>query len=400
MERLLVCTRGENPEEKTLVHSVCHQPLSLKPRRVLVATGGTGGHLFPAVALAQDLLDSSPGTQICFAGGGLVGSPFLLSSPGPWGIIPIEAPKLTPSTPVRFLTSLWKGWRQSRALLEEFQPEIIIGFGSYHTLPLLIAAQKMGIPYVLHEGNAVPGRVNRLFAPKAACTAVHFASAAKQLRGNTAQVAMPLRSRFQAPMNPQQARKDLGLSTDLCTLLVLGGSQGAQALNALLRDSVGQIAQIPDLQIIHLTGPKHIGEAQSLQDTYTKAGLKALVKPFEERMELAWRASDICIARSGASSLAEQMACRVPGILVPFPSATDDHQTQNALSFADQVGGAIVIPQHELSPQRFGELLHSLLEDQQRSLLKMKESMLQKQSNYDLQRLSDLVAEVAGWDSL
>ncbi len=379
-----------------MVHSVCHHPL-LKPKRILVATGGTGGHLFPAVALAQELVETAPGVQICFAGGGLVGSPFLMPSAGPWGVVPIEAPKICFKQAWKLPKSLWRGYRESQQLLEEFAPEIIVGFGSYHTLPILLAAQRLGIPYVLHEGNAVPGRVNRLFASKALCTAVHFASAADRLNGKVHQVAMPLRRQFQTPISTEEARQQLGLAADLPTLLVIGGSQGAQALNRLLDESAPHLARLPAFQVIHLTGPQHHAEAASLSARYADLGLPACVKPFEDRMELAWRAADLCVARSGASSLAEQMACAVPGILVPFPAATDDHQTRNALSFADQVGGAIVIPQHKLSADRFVSTLKELLESGGHTLAELKQSMVQKQKLCTLRPLSQLVLEVTGW---
>lgn len=379
-----------------MVHSVCHHPL-LKPKRILVATGGTGGHLFPAVALAQELLETSPGVQICFAGGGLVGSPFLLPSAGPWGVVPIEAPKICLDGVWNIPKSLWRGYRESQQVLEEFAPEIVVGFGSYHTLPILLAAQRLGIPYVLHEGNAVPGRVNRLFASKALCTAVHFASAADRLKGRVQQVAMPLRRQFQTPITAEEARQQLGLAAELPTLLVIGGSQGAQALNRLLNESAPHLAALPAFQVIHLTGPQHDQEAKSLSERYAALGLPACVKPFEDRMELAWRAADLCLARSGASSLAEQMACAVPGILVPFPAATDDHQTRNAHSFANQVGGAIVIPQHKLSADRFVSTLRELLESGGQPLAELKQSMVQKQKLCTLRPLSQLVLEVTGW---
>ncbi len=380
-----------------MVQSVCHQPRALSPRRVLVATGGTGGHLFPAIALAQDLLETLPGIQICFAGGGLVGSPFLDSSQGPWGVVPIEAPRWSLAEAWKIPTSLWTGVRESRQLLEDFEPELVIGFGSYHTLPVLAAAQRMGIPYLLHEGNAVPGRVNRIFASKAICTAVHFASARQKLKGEVAQVAMPLRKQFQQPIASASARAALGLDPEKNTLLVIGGSQGAQALNRLLEVSASQLAQTGDFQVIHLTGPKHQEEAFRLHQMYAQHGVSALVKPFEERMELAWRAADLCLARSGASSLAEQMACSVPGILVPFPAATDDHQTHNALSFAGQVGGAIVVSQKELTPHRLLEILKDLFEDQASRLQQMRATMLESHGSASLQSLSSLVAQVAGW---
>lgn len=376
----------------------CQYSLSLgSARRVLIATGGTGGHLFPAVALAQELSHNFPGIQVCFAGGGLHDNPFTDSLKGNWAICPVVAPKLALTKPLHFAKRMWTGIQESLDLLREFRPHVVVGFGSYHTAPLLYAARRLGIPYVLHEGNAVPGRVNRFFSQDAICTAVHFPSAGKKLAGRVTQVAMPLRHQFHQPLAKEQARIDMGLEPDKPTLLVIGGSQGASALNNLMLGAAPKLAGLSDIQIIHLTGPKHQELAEQLSKTYQQHQMRCVVKAFEERMELAWRAADCCLARAGASSLAEQMACNVPGILVPFPSASDNHQMHNAMSFAAQAGGAIVVSQQNLTADRLVHCLSDLLSEDCRFLRQMRQTMQLRHAAIALQRLSQVVSEMAGW---
>ncbi|MFZ4099669.1 MAG: UDP-N-acetylglucosamine--N-acetylmuramyl-(pentapeptide) pyrophosphoryl-undecaprenol N-acetylglucosamine transferase [Chlamydiia bacterium] len=372
----------------------------MKTKRIVIATGGTGGHLYPAIALAQNLQHTHPGVQICFAGGGLVGSPFLPQGPLGWGIVPISAPKPSAWHPFSFLKNFCRGVQESRALLQDFSPDLMVGFGSFHTVPLLVAAQSSDVPYLLHEGNAVPGRVNRLFSGRALSTAVTFTEAGRRLAGRTHRVAMPLRSQFlESPIDPRIAREQLGLDPDLFTLLVMGGSQGAHALNSVMQVAAPLLRSTGPLQILHLVGPNKKEDAQSVQQAYDRAGIPSIVKTFEQTMERAWSAASLCLARSGASSLAEQTACGVPGILVPFPNATDDHQTENARCFEEEFGGAIIVPQSHLSAHHLARCIGQLRADDERELNAKREAMRKARKGACTLPLVELVSEMAGWRS-
>jgi len=372
-----------------------------RAKRVLIATGGTGGHLFPALALAHDLLQDLPGIQICLAGGGLEDSPFLELEPqGGWSVVPITAPKPNLWQPWSVCGKMLRGVRESYELLEEFNPDLLVGFGSFHTFPLLMAARQTATPYMLHEGNAIPGRVNRMFAKGAECTAVHFSEASQRLKGETRVVAMPLRSVFSHSKIPQSlARQELGLDPEKFTILVIGGSQGAKALNEILLGAAPALLSTGECQVIHLVGPRRQSDAEKLIEAYGQAKIQAVVKTFEPRMDLVWNASDLTIARSGASCLAEQLAVGVPGILVPFPGATDNHQHHNASTFARESGGAIVAPQHLLTPQYLVKFIRLLRSDGGQRLQAMKQAMSCYRACNALQRLSGLVHHMAGWSS-
>ena len=372
---------------------------AIEAKRIVIATGGTGGHLYPAIALAQHLQSLHPDVQICFAGGGLAGSPFFKEDQLHWGVVPISAPRPSVWHPWTFLGGLRRGLQQSAQLFHDFLPDLLVGFGSFHTLPLLMAAKKAEVPYLLHEGNAVPGRVNRLFSAGALSTAVTFAAASRMLAGRTHKVAMPLRAQFaQRPKDPRTAREKMGLDPDLFTLLVIGGSQGAHALNSVMQAAAPLLHSTGPLQVLHLVGPNREIDARSVREAYARAKVPALVKTFEENMECAWSAASCCLARSGASSLAEQAACGVPGILVPFPSATDDHQTENARSFLEEEGGVVIVPQARFSAHSLTQCLGELRANDEKELAEKRQTLLQSNSKHGGQpSFVQLVSELAGW---
>lgn len=345
--------------------------------RVLYATGGTGGHIYPAVAAAQLLHERFPGSQQHFAGGNLLANRFIAGTPFPFEEIPCGA--FSSKNPLNFLLSslaVAQGFRKSCQLLCRTAPELVVAFGSYHTFPLLLAACYKGIPYILHEANAVPGRVNSLLSRRSAVTATFFPAAAAYLSGSVELAKMPLRwCAARDKVEKSAALAYFGLDPSRKTVLLFGGSQGARALNSLF-------AKIPaDLwapfssafQILHFTGD--VAAVAALEQGYRSAAVSAAVKPFEARMDLAWQAADLAVCRAGASTIAEALEFSVPTILIPFPHAKDDHQSKNAAFVSEQLSGGVLLPENQTSPEVIINLLRSLLLDDPDLFNKMRKNL-------------------------
>ncbi len=328
----------------------------VKRKRVIISLGGTGGHVYPAIALSKDLCQE---VDVSFIGGSLSKNPFFSKQGLPY--TSVSSAPLNSKNPLKLLKGsfhLLKGVFQSIKVFRKEKPDLVVGFGSYYTLPPLLAALILRIPVILHEANSVPGKVNRLIAPFAKITAIHFPTT--QISGKTKLVQMPIR--FQ--VNPseeikQQTLDTLGLNPEKLTLLIFGGSQGASKLNELL------IKVAPNLnkelfQVIHLTGKED--DTLKLKEAYKEAGLLALVKTFEERMDLFLNVADLALARAGASTLAELIAFKIPSILIPYPFATDAHQDKNARFVSEVLQGAITRDEASLKAEEFTQMIHDIFD--------------------------------------
>lgn len=313
-------------------------------KKVLICAGGTGGHIFPAIALAEELRATRSDIDVHFIGGRLTTNRFFPKEKYPFcsiecSALPFSRPWLLPNAG----WSIWKGFCQSQTFIKDYEPDLIVAFGSYFTFPTLLAARKERIPYVLHESNRIPGKVNRLMASRAITTALHFPDVA--IKGNKNQVSMPLRADCnKQSVTREEAARYYGLSADRSTLLVLGGSQGAKAINALI-----DTAKLPFEQIIHLTGTT----AQA-----TAAG--KVVKVFEPEMKYAYALADAVICRAGASTLSELIEFELPAVLIPYPQAADNHQEANARFFEQTVGGGVVVLEKDLNAATIIEALRQL----------------------------------------
>jgi UDP-N-acetylglucosamine--N-acetylmuramyl-(pentapeptide) pyrophosphoryl-undecaprenol N-acetylglucosamine transferase len=303
---------------------------SRKPR-IVIAAGGTGGHIFPAQALARELKQEA---DLLFVGGQLENNRFFNPTIFPWESIA--------TAPLKNLSSLFvltKGIGQSYRLLRRFDPNLLIGFGSFHTFPILSAALLRKVPFILFEPNLYPGRVNRLFGRFALWLGSPFLETKTFLKGPFKHVRIPLWHNSLESSNTFSKEKELkalNLHPSCMTLLVFGGSQGALSindafLNALKKESFSSI------QVIHLAGAKN--RILPLQQFYQNHNLPAYVTDFEPHMERIWPLVDLAICRAGAATLSELIHFRVPSLLIPYPYATDDHQKKNAL-FMEKIGAA------------------------------------------------------------
>lgn len=364
-------------------------------KKYLITVGGTGGHVFPALALANQLKEKDPNTEVIFIGGSLNANRFFDKQSFAYetvscGTISLKKPFKSLLGCFRIIKGIW----QSRSLLKKHKPDIVIGFGSYYTLPTLLAAKLTGTPFVLHESNSVPGKVNRLMAPYAVTTGVQFPKTAHLLKGNTHVVETPLRKGFQkGKISQGEAREYFQLDPNKTTLLIFGGSQGAQAINRFLMEAFSSKLKNCPVQLLHFTGSSVL--TREVADCYKKNQIQACVKDFEARMDVAWNAADLVISRSGAGTIAEQLEFEVPGILIPYPQATDNHQEINA-NFMVECGGAIKYLEKEFSGDVLAYEVESLLALNCKRLNKMRSAIAEYKKHIKIPEFTTVIAALIG----
>ena len=321
----------------------------------MVCAGGTGGHLFPAIALAEQLQERDPELEIMFIGGKLGTTPWFARDRFFFREISCATfSSYHPASLYRSGVAIGKGVRESLQHIREFKPDVAVSFGSYYAFPAAVAARLAKVPLILQASDAKPGKAIRVLAPFARVTAIQFPEAADYLFGEKVLVEMPLK--HQKRVSAAEARTHYGLGINQPTLLVFGGSQGAEALNQLM---IGASEYLPkELQIIHFTGAADRVEA--VLQAYRQRGLRAHVKPFETAMHLAWCAADLALCRAGAATISEMLHFECPAILVPFPFASDLHQDFNADAMV-RLGAAVKMPQAQLTSEALaGEIIQYL----------------------------------------
>jgi UDP-N-acetylglucosamine--N-acetylmuramyl-(pentapeptide) pyrophosphoryl-undecaprenol N-acetylglucosamine transferase len=326
---------------------------------VAIACGGTGGHLFPGVAVA-DALEAEGVSTVLLISQKDVDQQAVQGLPA-GQVVRLPGVALTRGRWSAFVRGLGQSLRVARRLFRERPPAAVLAMGGFTSLPPVWAGRWRGAATYLHEANAIPGRANRWLAWLVDEAFVQFPEAAERLwHPRVRVVGMPVRSRFQRS-EPAAARLALGLRPSDPVLLVTGGSQGAVALNDLVMRVVPALRLLhPRLQLLHLAGRQ---DAERVRRSYASQGIPALVKPFLTEMELALGAATAVIGRAGGSFLAEMAAMEVPGLLVPLPSAADNHQHYNALALVES-GAARMLPQSEATPDRLLWELRALLDDE------------------------------------
>lgn len=316
--------------------------------KFVIATGGTGGHIFPAQALAQDLRQKDPSIELLFMGKGLKTNPFFKSYAQ--DCIDIASASISLKHPWKNISSffkLLKGLSASLRILKQYNPDRVIAFGSFYVFPILLASRILRIPIILHEQNALPGQVNKLFSRKAFLTATVFPASRRYLKGKVELVKMPLKLTYQ---KQQLSLPATLFNSNLPTILVFGGSQGALSINRVFTHSLKRIKNtIGSFQVIHLFGL--YDHLETLKSIYVKAGIDVYLSPFEENMLPLWEKADLVIARAGAMTISEMIYKNVPGILIPYPYAKDNHQNYNADFMVEEVKGGVKLLESELSSE-------------------------------------------------
>jgi UDP-N-acetylglucosamine--N-acetylmuramyl-(pentapeptide) pyrophosphoryl-undecaprenol N-acetylglucosamine transferase len=356
---------------------------------LVVAGGGTGGHLYPGIAVARELLRRVPAARVSFAGTarGIEAR-----------VVPKEGFELdlirSAGLKGKSLTSRLRGaallpmglvdaWR----IVSRRRPSVVVGVGGYSSGPVVLAAALRGIPTMVLEQNAVPGLTNRWLARWVRAAAVTFDETRAHFRGRAFVAGNPVRSEFFTSGEARRADRSAR-----ARILVLGGSQGARGINLALVAAAPELARrIPDVDLVHQTGER---ELDQVRQGYARAGVAARVVAYLDAVADEMTAADLVIARAGATTLAELAAAGRPAVLVPFPAATDDHQRRNAMVVVN-AGGAVMLDEVELTGAQLADVVEALLRDPAR-LAGMSNAMHTLARPDAAARIVDRLLELAG----
>lgn len=326
-------------------------------KSIAIATGGTGGHVLPAQVFGDRVAQF---TDVCYMGVDLEKNAYIRRE-GKL-VFSVEGGNFSKGT-FQGINKIYRGFSKSIKILKEQKVDHVIGFGSYHSLPVILSALYLKIPYSLVETNVLPGKVNSFLSRWAKRTLIHFDPAKKSLFGNVKLMNYDFTGK-KIDISGQNARRHFGLDPEKKTLLVFGGSQGAEVINNCMREIAQHLPK--DSQVIHFTGKE-----TPLAEVYKSASILSYVKPFSHEMEMAWQAADLVICRAGAGALREMLLYEKGGILIPFPEAKDGHQKKNALFMQDIVKGALHLDQKDLNPKKLLEMIRDLLANGEEKLKRM-----------------------------
>lgn len=336
----------------------------------MLTGGGTGGHLFPAVATAQQFQKQFPNTEVLFVGtnrkvdtGSLKNYGFDSRTIDCYGV-----KGKNPYQLLKAIVTLPRAYMQALKVIKEFKPDVIVGVGGYVTGPVISAAKSMGVPAVIHEQNSVPGLANRKLGAIVDTICLSLPGSGAQFNQNkVVYTGNPVRTDIL-----DLARQKRKADSKKKTILVLGGSQGAQAINELLPKAIGALesALIKELHIIHQTGEKDV---EGVRREYATHNIEAQVEPFFRKMASVYREADLVVSRAGATTLAEISVLGKPAILIPYPYAADNHQEKNG-DYYVQGGGAVQFIQKKLTAEKLGSAVATLLSDPEK-LKKMSVAM-------------------------
>ncbi len=340
----------------------------MESRNIVIACGGTGGHLFPGLAVAEELQRRGHRVLIIKSEKPIDEIATRDRTEFQYATLPaIGFPGFSPKLPGFFL-KLWSGYRQCRKIYGQFTPDIVLGMGGFTSAVPLYCGRKAKAGTLVHESNAVPGKANRLNAVFSDVVMLGYADCSRHFpKSRTMVTGTPVRAALKNPPGKQDARRELGLDVGYPVLLIMGGSQGAQGINHALADYVlSDQFPVKRWQVLHLAGAGNAGE---LARRYEERGVRGKALEFCDRMDLALAAADTIVSRSGASSLAEIAFFGLPSLLIPYPYATDDHQTRNAEIPADR-GASFILEECDADPGTVGRLLSPLLsnDDQRRKM--------------------------------
>ncbi len=331
---------------------------------VLVSGGGTGGHIFPALSIANEVRRRYPDANILFVGA--EGRMEMEKVPAAgYKIIGLPVSGFDRKHLLRnfkVVARLLKSMNMARGILKDFKPDIAIGVGGYASGPMLKEAQKQGIPTLLQEQNSYAGVTNKLLAAKADCICVAYEGMERffpqdkiVLTGNPVR-----RNLLDCGATPEQARQAMGVDPNKKTILIIGGSLGARTINNAIIDGLNRIGETYNVQVIWQTGKIY---DQQCREALNASGVKNVTQmPFISNMDMAYRAADLVVSRAGASSISELQLLGKASILVPSPNVAEDHQTKNALALVKH-NAAIMVTDADASAQLVATMLDTVVDE-------------------------------------
>lgn len=338
------------------------------PLSVVIGAGGTGGHIYPGLALAEALRRADPDAVISFIGTERGLETSLIPAAG-YRLHTVDMIPFDPALGAkRFLlpAALLRSGAQARSVLRTQKAQVVVGMGGYPSAPAIVGAKMAGLPSVIHESNAVPGRANQFAARLTEHLTVAFDGSRAHLSGGerALTVGMPIAASLAALDRPalrEEARRAFGIPEGPRVVLFNGGSLGAARLTAAAVGLAARWRGRGDVHLLVKTGPAALAETRrKLIDA--GAGPVAQAVPYLDRMDLAYAVADLVVCRAGSATIAELATTGVPAVLVPYPHAPGDHQTHNARVLSD-AGAAHLVPDAETTADRLAELIDPLLAD-------------------------------------
>jgi len=341
--------------------------------KVLIACGGTGGHLFPGLAVAETLQKRRHEVRLLVSQKAVDHTALAQAQLSVRALPAIGLQR----NPVRFAWRFARAFRDCLDECQKFQPHVVLGMGGFTSAPAILAARWRKVPTVIHESNTIPGKANRLVGRFVDRVAVGFAEGGRFFPGKVVVTGTPVRPAPAPEPVPKNSRR---------VVLVMGGSQGAHAINEAVARALPALTGV---EFIHLTGPK---DEAPLRAAYAAAGIHATVMSFCNTMESVYRAADLAVTRAGAATLTELAAFGLPAVLVPYPHAAGNHQWHNARVF-ERAGAARLLEENDL--HRLGAVVLGLVEDDA-SRQQMSAKMKTLAAPNAAERIADLLEEMAG----
>ena len=362
--------------------------------RIVLSGGGTAGHINPALALAESLIEQ--GHEVFYAGTPQ-GVEARLVKEANLPFTPFEAKGFNRNHPKTIFSAvriIIKSTKLACAWFEEIKPDVVVAFGGYVCIPVGRAAKKMGVPLVVHEQNSVMGMANKYLAKTARAVALTYEVAGAPVADKEKLVVTgnPVRSSVLTSTR-EEGRSMLGIPEEASMLLVFGGSLSARHLNAAISSMKKDLLAIDNLYVVHITGPKELETVEAVLALTEEEKKRYLVMGYQNRMGETMAACDMVVSRAGATSLAEISARCIPAILVPFPFATADHQTTNARSYV-QAGAAWMMADDMVETPEFKELVLTFVDDE-KARLKMSEAARGFETGNAASKLADVVLNAA-----
>jgi UDP-N-acetylglucosamine--N-acetylmuramyl-(pentapeptide) pyrophosphoryl-undecaprenol N-acetylglucosamine transferase len=328
--------------------------------KIAIACGGTGGHLFPGLAVAEELRQRGHDTLLLVSPKQIDAVALEGSNEQSHALPGIGWPGIFTPRLFTFGMSLVRSWRECGQVYRDFQPTAVVGMGGFTSAIPLLLGRRLRLPTLIHESNAIPGRVTRFIAPMVNKTLLGFESCANYLRrAHCVVTGTPVRRGLER-IDRAVAAEKFGLNPSLPIVLVMGGSQGAHGINQLVLKTLPLWhTRREEVQFIHLAGQ---ADANIAEINYRRQRLTAVVRAFSTEMEHFYSLADVVISRSGAASLTELSHYQLPSVLVPYPAAADDHQSFNARIF-ERAGAARILVESKTTPEALFETVSGILTD-------------------------------------